>query len=52
MAGRAAFKRGMRGPLALVAAMPLLAGCSLSGAVGRHSVAYNTSVEARRTRCW
>ncbi len=46
MTGRAAFKRGMRGPLALVAAMPLLAGCSLSGAVGRHSVAYNTSVEA------
>ncbi|WP_343896949.1 hypothetical protein [Craurococcus roseus] len=47
MAGRHGFGRAARGAatLAFLAAAPLAA-CSLSGTVGRHSVAYNSSVEA------
>ena len=37
---------GLRGALALLVAMPLLAACSLSETIGQHSVAYNSTVEA------
>jgi hypothetical protein len=37
---------GLRGLIALLAAAPLLAACSLSETVGRHGIAYNSSIEA------
>ena len=46
MAKRDGFGRGTRGALALLAAVLAIASCSLSGTVGRHSAAYNSSVEA------
>jgi hypothetical protein len=37
---------GLRGVLALLVAVPLLAACSLSETIGQHSTAYNNTVEA------
>jgi hypothetical protein len=37
---------GLRGALALLAAVPVLAACSLSETIGQHSIAYNSSLES------
>ena len=50
-AAEARWRSGIRaGRLALLVAAPLLAACSLSETIGRHSVAYNSTVEARDRR--